>query len=84
MRGQGADETVVPFKGTGRHHFFHQIAADDRGTSPRLVDQRGVVEIGRREDAGHGSANAESAHQGPRVDALDADDVIAEPGNHSD
>ena len=46
------------------------------GQRPRLVHQRGVVEVGRREDARHRPADAQPAHQGARVDPLDADDAV--------
>ena len=41
-----------------------------------LCDQRGVVEVGRREDARHRPADAQPADQGARVDPLDADDAV--------
>ena len=45
------------------------------GEGARLRDERRVVEIGGREDAVHRPANAQPAHERPRVDALDANDV---------
>ena len=51
------------------------------GTGAGLVDQRGVVEIGRGQHAGHGAAHAQPADQGARVDALDAEDVVLGAGS---
>ena len=45
------------------------------GQACAFVHQRGVVEVGGREDAVHRPADAQPADQGPGVDALDADDV---------
>ena len=56
----------------------HQIAADQAGTRIGLGHQTGIVEIDRGEDALHRAANTNAADQCPRVDALDADDSIAD------
>ena len=55
----------------------HQIAADQARTGVGLGHQAGIVEIDRGKNALHRAANANAAHQGPRVDALHADDSIA-------
>ena len=55
-----------------------------RPTMPGLVralcDQRGVVEVGRRQDALHRPADAQPADQGAGVDPLDADDAVLARG----
>src|SRR5262249_40871467 len=55
--------------------FLDEVAADDARARAGLVHERRVVQVRRREDAGHRSADPQLADQGARVNALQADDV---------
>ena len=46
------------------------------GLAAGLGDERGVVEVGRREDALHRAADAGQPDEGPGVDPLDAEDAV--------
>ena len=67
---------MVPGKGLRRHHFPHQIAADDVWTGLRLVHERGIVRVLGREHTGHRPADAQPPHQGAGVDAFHAQDLV--------
>src|SRR5262249_49293017 len=57
-------------------HFAHEIATDQPGEGPRLLHEAGGIALHPGDDAVLGAVIAQVARERPRVDALDAHDVV--------
>ena len=76
LAAKSACETLVPFPRSGRNDLANQIAPNNAWPRAGLVDQRAVIQVDGRQNAGHGAADPQAANQGAGVDALDAGDVV--------
>ena len=74
--GPERGEPFVPFRVGLGHDFANEVAADQVGTGLSLLDQGGIVEFGRGNDARHGALDANAADEGPRVDPLQANHLV--------
>ncbi len=74
--GRMALEAGVPASDLRGHHVPGQVAADEPGAPSGLLDERGVIEIGRRDDPLHRADFPGPADEASRVDPLDPKDPV--------